>query len=372
MSVSDTGTNVYRKLQQHLDEKMPVGFPPTKSGVEIRILKFLFSPKEAQIATELSPEYETVQNIFPRVKGIGLTIRELEKTLNKMVSDGAINVKTVGDKRKYANAIFAIGMYENQLKRLTPEFYKDFNQYVMEAFGLEYMSTKISQFRTLPVELSITPQHYVPRYEELKKLIEDADGPIGVTECICRKGRRMVGEPCKKTSRTETCIGRLKAAKLYSENGWARIITKEEALNILRQNEEDGLVLQADNAERFEYICSCCGCCCAQLQGYKMMPTPVEYVSSNYHAQSNTELCSGCGTCKDRCQMGAIKVVDNLSTVNPKRCIGCGLCVPTCPEGAMHLIKKDKQVEPPKTIDDLYSKIMDKKTEIRHAKTLAK
>ena len=70
--------------------------------------------------------------------------------------------------------------------------------------------------------------------------------------------------------------------------------------------------------------------------------------------------------------MGAIKITDNHSTVNTKKCIGCGLCVPTCPEGAMQLIKKDKQLEPPKTIDDLHSRIMEKKIEIRQAKAIGK
>jgi len=364
--------DVYRRLQVHLDEKMHIGLPPAKSGVEIRILKFLFTSEEAQIATKLTASYESAEQILPRLKETGITTKELERTLNNMVSKGSINVREINKKKYYANAAFIMGMYEYQVKRVTPEFYRDFNQYLLEAFGFEYLSTNISQFRTIPMEKSITPQHYIPSYEEVRKLIEDTDGPIAVTECLCRKAQNMIGKPCKKTSRTETCIIGPDLAPVYSENGRGRIVTKKEALEILRQNEEDGLVLQASNAKEFEWFCSCCSCCCVAVQGYKMIPTPVEYVSSNYYAQSNTQLCSGCGTCKDRCQMGAIKIVDNHSTVNLKRCIGCGLCVPTCPEGAMHLIKKDKQVEPPKTIDDLRSKIMNKKTEIRQAKAIAK
>nr|MDO8135251.1 hypothetical protein [Candidatus Njordarchaeum guaymaensis] len=78
--------DVYRRLQVHLDEKMHIGFPSTKSGVEIRILKFLFTPKEAQIATGLSASYETVQQIHPRLKETGITIRELERALYRMAS----------------------------------------------------------------------------------------------------------------------------------------------------------------------------------------------------------------------------------------------------------------------------------------------
>lgn len=46
--------DVYRKLQQHIDERMPVGFPPSDSGADIRILKSLFTPEEASLTLNLS------------------------------------------------------------------------------------------------------------------------------------------------------------------------------------------------------------------------------------------------------------------------------------------------------------------------------
>jgi ferredoxin len=108
------------------------------------------------------------------------------------------------------------------------------------------------------------------------------------------------------------------------------------------------------------------------LIGFNLMPTPVEFVSSNYHAEVDPDLCAGCKTCVERCQMKAVKVVEDVARVNLKRCIGCGLCVPTCEAKAMHLVKKDKQVAPPKTWDDLLSKIMNKKNEMRQASVKAR
>ena len=58
---------VYRELQKHID-KMPVGFPSTKSGVEIRILKHLFTPEEAKIALNLSALPESLERIHRRKK----------------------------------------------------------------------------------------------------------------------------------------------------------------------------------------------------------------------------------------------------------------------------------------------------------------
>ncbi|GAI16559.1 unnamed protein product [marine sediment metagenome] len=45
--------NVYRQLQQRLDD-LPVSFPSTKTGVEINLLKILFTPEEAKIAIKLN------------------------------------------------------------------------------------------------------------------------------------------------------------------------------------------------------------------------------------------------------------------------------------------------------------------------------
>ena len=45
----DREVTVYRKLQKYLD-RMPISYPETESGVEIRILKHLFTPEEAEIA----------------------------------------------------------------------------------------------------------------------------------------------------------------------------------------------------------------------------------------------------------------------------------------------------------------------------------
>ena len=77
------------------------------------------------------------------------------------------------------------------------------------------------------------------------------------------------------------------------------------------------------------------------------------------------DLCIGCGTCIERCQIHSIKLVDDKANVILKRCIGCGVCVPTCPEQAIQLIRKDQEVIPPNNQEELYSLIMAKKRELR-------
>ena len=74
-----TSESLYRRLQEHLD-RMPVGFPATQSGVEIRILERLFTPEEAGIALELSAIPEPAVVIHKRFKS-RMTLPELKQKL---------------------------------------------------------------------------------------------------------------------------------------------------------------------------------------------------------------------------------------------------------------------------------------------------
>jgi ferredoxin len=368
MSINDP--DVYKELQLHID-KFPIGFPITKSGVEIKILKYLFTPEEAKIATKLnfswSRDLEPLKIIYERVRKTGMPIEDLEKILDNMSNKGTIHSKKEGDKKYYANSIFMYGMYELQVNNLTKDFLQDANKYMNEAFGLEAFGTKISQFRTVPVEKSIKVEYNIPTYDDLRTIIENVEGPIMVANCLCRQATDLLGQPCKMTDRREIHLGFGHLAQIYIDAGKGRQINKEEALEILRKNEDEGLVLQAANSLQPNFFCSCCGCCCPILVGLKQFPRPVDFFSTNYSAEVNRELCSGCGTCIERCQMGAIKLVKGISKVNWKKCIGCGNCVPTCPEDAIQLKKKGEKIPPP-TMDDLYAKILNKKQQIRSKK----
>ena len=178
--------------------------------------------------------------------------------------------------------------------------------------------------------------------------------------CICRERKAFEGEPCKKTNRLEYCMYFHDFAKSDINMGEGREVTKEEALKILRKSEEEGLVLQPSNAQKPEFICSCCCCCCGMLcDVFSKLPNPLDFWISNYFAEVNPELCSGCLTCIDRCNVKAIKFRKSINStkVNLKRCIGCGLCVTTCPENAITLHKKENEYIPPKTHEDMYETI---------------
>ncbi len=356
MNNPESDLTIYRKLQEHLNN-LPVGFPATESGVEIRILEHLFAPEEARIAIHLSYLPEPIDKIYRKVKRENLTKEQLRELLNKMIQKGSINYGELKGEKVYGNSFLAIGMYEYQLDRLTPDFVKDFHQYVDEAY-LEEFHRKTSQIRVIPVEKSLSPDLGVATYENARKIIENSGGPIAVAECICKKGQDLIGEPCKRTTLREICFSFRGAASFYIDKGFAREIDKEEALTILTKAEQDGLILQTGNSQKPSFLCCCCTCCCGLLRSEKKLDNPSDYVLNNYRAQIDTDLCNGCNACLDTCQMEAIKTENDFVTINKALCIGCGNCIITCPQSAISLIKKEIIHVPPKNTYELYLNLM--------------
>ncbi len=358
IKIMENSQKIYRNLQRRLD-KLPIGFPQTESGVEIRILQHLFTPLEAQIAFHLSFIPEPVTKIFPRVKKLIATETELTTNLEKLVKKGAIIGHTTRDaKRVYSVTMLAIGMFEFQVNKLSKEFFKDFLEYLDEAFRDEVLNKAFPQLRPIPTEGSITPDLPILPYDDIRKLIPKLSNTILVTNCICKQGHDLLGEPCKVTDMREICIILGSGARNYHELGWGRYITKDELRDLLQKAEHDGLVVQPSNSKQPFCICLCCGDCCEVLTSAKKLENPANYFSSNYVAQVNEEICVGCQVCVSRCQMEAITMENKKATIDLSRCIGCGLCVPTCKAQAVSLTRKPTIIEPPNHGLDLYMNLL--------------
>jgi electron transport complex protein RnfB len=353
----ETGIDVYRKLQQHLDT-FPVGYPATASGVEIRILKKFFTPEEAEVACLMTLAPEPVAGIYERVDKQKMSLEELGRMLEQMARKGGIIFTMRGGEKVYQNSMFVVGLYEFQVDRLTPDFLRDMGQYIQEAFGRELFRAKVPQLRTIPVEKSIPlPEKYlVDSYDDVKKLVENAAGPLAVANCICRQARDMAGQSCSVTDLRETCL--ILDGDQYIESGIGRPIGKAEAIEILEKAQKAGLVLQPLNTQSPWAICCCCGDCCGILRSIKQFPRPADYYASSFQAQIDADLCSGCGICVERCQLGAAYMMDGVAAINLDRCIGCGNCVVNCEYDAVRLIKKENAVAPPADMDELYRRIL--------------
>jgi electron transport complex protein RnfB len=349
-------TVLYRKLQQHLD-RMPIGFPATESGVEIRILRQLFTPEEAELALQASAIPEPATAIRRRVKP-RMTLGEVTTRLEQMADKGLLLRIHAKGRPLYGKLIFAVGFYECQLKRLTPELERDCREYILGAYAQASHSKKTTQLRTVPVNRTIVIERNVATYEDIRTCVESSRGPFAAMDCICRHGRELLGEKCKQTSLKENCLTLGAAAREMVRIGQGRPISREEMLDLLDAADKEGLVLQPENTKHPLFVCCCCGCCCAVLTSAKRFPQPAEYFSANFRAEVDADCCDACGVCQSRCQMDALSDVEGKMKVEEARCIGCGLCVTTCPSGALRLVESTRRKEPPDDTKALYLQLL--------------
>ncbi|MCK5651355.1 MAG: 4Fe-4S binding protein [Gemmatimonadetes bacterium] len=349
--------NVYRRLQKHIDN-MPVAYPATESGVELRLLKHLFTPEEAEMALHLSALPEPLEKIHSRAKKAGIGLDELKGGLNRLAHRGAIVKAEIKGKPHFSKAMLAIGMFEFQVDRLTKEFHSDMMQYMDGEFGKAFHTKGTSQMRTIPIREEVVLERLIGTYDGARELVMGSRGPFAVINCVCRQGMDLQEEPCRLSEIRETCLLMGEFAQMVIGAGNGRALSKEEMIGILERADEVGMVLQPQNTQNPSFICCCCGCCCGVLVSAKKLPRPAEYFDTNYYAEVDGEICTECGTCADRCEMDAISYVDDVAFVDLLRCIGCGLCVSTCPDGAIQLYQKTETKTPPKSQDALYQKIM--------------
>ncbi len=364
----------YRRLAKHLNEQ-PVGFPSTPSGVELRLLEEMFTLEEADLALHLTWKAEDFDTIYFRAREKGYSRAELRAMLEAMEEKGGIFVRSDGEGGfTYSLHPFVVGMFETRLKKMTPSYYMDTRKYVAQGFAFEYLTTEVPQMRVIPINRSVDSSQNIATYDQIRKMVREAGGRIGVSDCICKKSKDLVGDPCQITDRREVCIGFRDFADMWSRQGWGRTITEEEALEILDQNEKDGLVLIAATMQEPQFVCSCCSCCCGITNMLKIVPRPVDYVASNFHARVDADACNGCHKCVGRCQFRAVRAISDESkapvAVDLKRCVGCGLCVPTCKQDAIALVEKTPHFVPPQDHDALNELLLAKKKG-KVAKTVA-
>ena len=333
--------DIFRSLQKQLDT-YSLGFPATESGVEIEILESLFSPEEAELFTLLSPRLETSASVASRT---GLDEEELSLHLEDMASRGLLFRRKKGEEIKYGAIPFMHGLLEFQINNFDHETALRFEKYFDEALNVAISGSAEMFLRPIPIEESFSSEQTIAPFEDARGILENAS-LIVVADCICRKEKKTVGKGCGKPM--ETCFMFGSMAQYYLDNNMGREVSTDEAIAILKNAQEHGMVTQPATARNPAGMCSCCGDCCGVLLSLKKQAKPAELVFSNYYASVDEDTCSGCGTCIERCQMEAIELNDNgVAYINRDRCIGCGLCVPSCPLEAMQLERKDSDFRTP-------------------------
>ncbi|MCP4147331.1 MAG: 4Fe-4S dicluster domain-containing protein [bacterium] len=337
--------DIYKELAIVLD-RIPNGYPATESGVELEILAALFTPEEAELAVRLTTEPQTAKTIAQQIDG---EERSIYAHLKAMYKKGLLDSRR-GDGGIAFNLIpFVVGFWENQNENLEEPFARLFEKYYKEALHT-MMAVKPSVHRVVPVEETIPVSMEIMPYKRASTYIENAKS-WGVQPCICRKQKHLVGEGCDHTM--DNCLLFSHKPNAFQRSSLVREITKEEAHDVLRKAADEGLVHSPENfQEGVTYICNCCSCCCAILRGVTELGHENGMGRSDFYAEIDADLCTGCGICVDRCQFSALEISENVSKIDLPRCYGCGLCIPKCPTGAISLKQKEPRDTEPPPVDE--------------------
>ncbi len=332
----------WERLAAVLDT-IPNSFTSVDDGSHLDLLKWIFSEEEADLASRMKLVGETVEEMAGRLKEDPSRLLELLETMGQK---GQIRVWNSSTGRRYALMPFAVGIYEEQLDRMDERFAELAEDYFVKGGGKGLFDTEPAIFRIIPINQAVQTELEIKPYQVAEDLIEKAES-WGIRECICKKQQELLGNKCSYPS--SVCIIFAKTEHAFDDSHLTKPITKQEALEKLREAEEAGLVHCTMNiADGQNYICNCCTCCCNVLRGVSVSGQPHAYVKSDYIISVDSDSCIGCATCVDRCQFHALSVPDDTVLLQPDLCVGCGVCAITCPEQALALVDREGHaMEPP-------------------------
>ena len=336
--------DAYEGVAQAL-ARLPDGFHRTASGVELELLKMMFTPEEAKIACVMSDEWEPAGVIAARAGTEAGTTKAL---LKSMARKQTVLAKAGDGELVFRIEKFIVGSYEWTMERLEGDeahrYAHLMEDYIIESGGMpDIMRPNPAIHRVVPAHAAAKSEWILP-YDDVRAFLEKGRS-FRLVECVCRKQQDMLGTrkcdfplvSCLSWSPAERPAGK------YS-------VSKEQALAFLDEAERIGLVHTVSNvATGINYVCNCCGCCCGILRGITQFGIENSVAYANYYAVISPDACSGCGLCQERCQVHAIEVRDGVAVVDRARCIGCGLCVTSCGSdaAALRLKPEDEIVHPP-------------------------
>jgi ferredoxin len=194
----------------------------------------------------------------------------------------------------------------------------------------------------IPVDKKVeVPEEFILPSQSVEEIIDKFD-EIAVGHCFCRQRHRTLGNPCDTDAPLLNCFTFGKSARHVAAQGFAQMVTKEQARKIMQEAEDAGLVHKAfhpgSNVSRPETsICNCCKDCCDTIRLWKEGALPL--INSTYYLSViDTDLCTGCGTCVERCPTEAIGLNEaGVAERDENACFGCGICARFCPEDAISL-----------------------------------
>lgn len=315
---------------QQLAETVGAG----ESDLIVKIFEDLIDEKEAKVVLAAAPP-ATIDEISEKS---GVATGDIEVMIDPLFQKGLIfkskkpegikyyRVRNIGQMHD-ATALYpqvskkTLGLWREYMALEWPDHMKAIEAVIPDSI-----------MRVIPVNAKVDAQSQVLAFDDVKESIDSARN-LAVTKCSCR----VIDGACGHD--LEVCIQFDKAADYALERGTGRKLEKDEAMEILRRCEEEGLVHVGDNRRTVGHvICNCCSDCC--LNWPSVRGGLGKFVQpSRFYAVVDAGLCSACETCLERCYFDAINLEGENDTalVDDQKCMGCGLCLITCPDEALSL-----------------------------------
>jgi H+/Na+-translocating ferredoxin:NAD+ oxidoreductase subunit B len=331
-----TSQNPYKLLAGHLD-RLPNGFPPTDDGVELKLLARLFSPEEAWLAAQLRSSLETPEQIAARLEVEAPS--DLRDQLKSMARRGLIRAGRTEAGIGFATLPFVVGIYEMQVDRLDAEFAALVEEYFHRGFW-QILDQRPAVHRVIPVAESVRVDMRIEPYESVADILATAQA-WGVLDCICRKQKALIGQPCEHP--VDVCLAMSQKPGAFDQLTTVQALSFDQALDVLKRAARAGLVHSVSNSQSgIGYICNCCTCSCGVLRGMAEMGLAGVVAHSSFVNRVDEDSCVGCELCLESCMFGALSM-NGVVRVDALRCAGCGVCVSSCPEGALGLVQRPPQ-----------------------------
>lgn len=291
-------------------------------GPEYYALEPILDPYQAKIALHLA--FREKMSAEDVAKACGEPVEKVAKALEHIAWAGVAFVNTVDGVDMYWQDIFVPGHLEmicnnKEIVAKHPEVAEAFYFFGSKkgpmAAGI--MPIGGGPMRVLPIERSIDGNSKRATYEELSKHLNEAT-VFTVSDCSCRTSREAMGEGCGHL-KEEMCIQLDHAAEYYIKTGRGRQITREEAFEIIKKAEDNGLMHSVPNLDspgHTHAICNCCGCgCYAMRLANEFLNNDI--VRSNYKSVVDESNCVACGECVDVCPTNALRLGQKLCSKTP-------------------------------------------------------
>lgn len=357
-----TSRDAYKNLEERIN-LFTQGAPATETLY--KILQVLYTEDEARHVALLPIR---PFNLKKAAKVWNTSELEAERMLDRLCEKALIVDSYYQGERRFVMPPPMAGFIEFALMRTRG----DIDQKYLAELYYQYMNveedfvkdlffateTKLGRVFVQEPVLTSDKMNHILDYERATHIIEEAEY-IGLGMCYCRHKMMHAGHPCEINAPMDVCLTLGNVARSIAEHGdYARLISKEEAKEVLQRSYESNLVQIGENVrEKPTFICNCCGCCCEALQAARKFSPMQPVATTNYIPQIHMDKCIGCGKCAKVCPVLAVEMDQvapaegtpkkKYAFINNEICLGCGVCARNCPTGAIEMVRRPVQIITP-------------------------